>query len=121
MIWFAEVASDLSPQAYEAIGYPENQTYVSPVSLMEIACLVQRSRIRLTEDWRIWWRRQLEVNGWSARPITTEIAAEAFSLPEPIHRDPADRLPISTARIEDMTLITGDNLILDYPHVRTLR
>ena len=121
IIWFAEAASDLSPQAYEAIAHPENQTYVSPVSLMEIACLVQRNRIRLTEDWRVWWRRQLDVNGWSARAITSEIAAEAFSLLEPIHRDPADRLLIATARIEDMTLITGDHLILDYPYVHTLR
>ena len=121
MIWFSEATSDLSPQAYEAIGHPENQTYVSPVSLMEIACLVQRARIRLTEDWRVWWRRQLDVNGWAVRSITSEIAAEAYSLPEPIHRDPADRLLIATARIEDMTLITGDNLIFDYPHVQTLR
>ncbi|MFI5381678.1 MAG: type II toxin-antitoxin system VapC family toxin [Tepidisphaerales bacterium] len=121
MIWFAEATSELSPRAYEAIGHPENQTYVSPVSLMEIACLVQRSRIQLTEHWRVWWHRQLDDNGWSAIPITSEIAAEAFSLPEPIHRDPADRLLIATARIEDMTPITGDSLILDFPHVRTLR
>jgi PIN domain nuclease of toxin-antitoxin system len=41
-------------------------------------------------------------------------------LPDPIHRDPADRIIIATARLEDLTIITTDRLILDYPHVKSL-
>jgi PIN domain nuclease of toxin-antitoxin system len=34
---------------------------------------------------------------WTCLPITAEILAEAYSLPPPIHRDPADRVLISTS------------------------
>ena len=53
-------------------------------------------------------------------PISLEIIEEAYSLPDPIHRDPADRLIIATARLENLTIITTDRLILDYPHVKSL-
>ena len=62
----------------------------------------------------------LEVNGWNLESITGKIVEEAWSLPEPIHRDPADRILIATSRIRRMPLITTDSLILDYPHVEAL-
>ena len=45
----------------------------------------------------------------------------AFSLPEPFHRDPADRLLIATARVEKLMLVASDRLILDYPPVGSMR
>jgi len=36
---------------------------------------------------------------------------EAYSLPEPFHADPADRLIAATARIHRLT-VTGDRLLL---------
>jgi antitoxin (DNA-binding transcriptional repressor) of toxin-antitoxin stability system len=44
-------------------------------------------------------------------PITAEVLAEAYSLPPPIHRDPADRILIATARHERLTLVTSDGKI----------
>jgi PIN domain nuclease of toxin-antitoxin system len=37
-----------------------------------------------------------------------------------IHKDPADRLIVATARIYDLTILTSDHKILDYPHGRSL-
>ena len=54
-------------------------------------------------------------------PITQEIMEEAYSLQQPIHRDPADRLLIASSRVHRMTLVTTDPLILDYPHVAATR
>ena len=53
--------------------------------------------------------------------MTAEIAEEAYSLTEPIHRDPVDRILIATVRVERLTLVTTDGKILAYPHVSTLR
>ncbi len=53
-------------------------------------------------------------------PITPEIAVRAYSLPEPFHRDPADRLLVATAIEWACPLLTDDKLILDYPHVDTI-
>jgi PIN domain nuclease of toxin-antitoxin system len=48
-------------------------------------------------------------------PITDEIMAEAYCLPPPIHRDPADLVMIATARLERLTVVTTDGKILSYP------
>jgi hypothetical protein len=47
----------------------------------------------------------------------------AASLPEPFHRDPADRLLVAQARADDLLLLTSDRSILAYAeagHVRAL-
>jgi PIN domain nuclease of toxin-antitoxin system len=85
--------------------------------MAELACLVERGRIQLQKHWRSWFEAAVKENGWIEIPITVEIAAEAFALPQPFHRDPADRILVATARLDKMTLVTTDRLILDYPHV----
>lgn len=44
---------------------------------------------------------------------------EAYSLPDPINKDPADRIIIATARIFNLEIVTTDRLILNYPQVRS--
>jgi PIN domain nuclease of toxin-antitoxin system len=44
---------------------------------------------------------------------------EAYSLPSPFHRDPVDRVLVATARSYQATLLTADERILTYSHVRT--
>lgn len=51
--------------------------------------------------------------------ISHEIAREAYGLPGPFHKDPADRLLVAACRIHGLTLITADQRILRYRHVRT--
>lgn len=45
---------------------------------------------------------------------------EAYSLPGHFHQDPADRIMVATARKHDLTILTGDRKIIDYPHVKSL-
>lgn len=119
-IFFAVKSDRLSADAYALIEHGDADVRVSPVSCVELACLQKRKRIQLKEHWRAWFRRQLDENGWRCSPIALEVFEEAWSLPEPIHRDPADRILIATARLEQMTLVTTDGLILNYPHVHSL-
>lgn len=88
--------------------------------MAELACLHERGKITLTQHWRNWWTTLLSRTAWTCLPITAEILAEAYSLPPPIHRDPADRILIATARQERLTLVTTDIKRLDYPHVTTI-
>jgi PIN domain nuclease of toxin-antitoxin system len=62
----------------------------------------------------------MKATAWTSLPITVEFLAEAYSLPPPIHCDPADRVLIATARQERLTLVTTDGKILGYPHVATI-
>jgi PIN domain nuclease of toxin-antitoxin system len=121
ILFVAENTSDLSAATLSLIDTaPPGDIFVSAISVAEIACLQDRGRITLRLHWRIWWDTLLKQTGWTCLPITDEVMAEAFSLPPPIHRDPADLVIIATARIERLTLITTDGKILDYPHVATI-
>jgi len=121
ILFIAEGATDLSAETLQQIdAAPQGQVFVSAISLGELACLQDRGRITLRLHWRTWWEELLKRTGWICLPVTDQAMAEAYSLPLPIHRDPADLSLIATARLERLTLVTTDRRILDYPHVATI-
>ena len=62
----------------------------------------------------------MDLNGWGSYNINLKIIEEAYSIPEPFHRDPVDRIIVATARLNSCHIITADQKILDYPHVDTI-
>ena len=52
--------------------------------------------------------------------VDNEIAVKSVELPGEFHKDPADRLIVATARKMAAPLVTADDKIRAYPHVRTL-
>lgn len=62
------------------------------------------------------------VDSMEARSIDVDhrVAIEAYKLPGRFHKDPADRMLVATARINDLTLVTADERILAYREVRSL-
>jgi len=64
--------------------------------------------------------RCLRESGCAVVDVTVAILPEAYSLPELFHRDPVDRLLVGTARVHDLVIVTRDERILNYPHVKTL-
>ena len=121
ILFIAEGSTDLSAETLQRIDEaPQGQVFVSAISLGELACLEDRGRIHLSPHWRTWWEELLKRTGWICLPVTDQVMAEAYSLPAPIHRDPADLSLIAMARLERLTLVTTDRKILDYPHVATI-
>jgi len=45
---------------------------------------------------------------------------ESCALPQPFHGDPADQIIVATARTFTATLVTRDDRLREYEHVRTL-
>ena len=119
-ILFHAEKTRLSDAAFDLIDAPQSEVHISAISAAELACLQANKRILLNEHWRTWLRRQIASNSWIVIPAALEIIEEAYLLPEPIHRDPADRILIASARLQDMTIVTTDRLILKYPHVKSL-
>ena len=119
VILIAQDPERLSQTARELLVDKDSAVFASVVTAGELACLAERKRIVVPGHWKTWFRDCVERNGWNLLPLTIEIMEEAYSLPEPIHRDPVDRILIAASRVEDMTIITTDRLILAYPHVKS--
>lgn len=120
VIWAVGRSSKLSAVARDLLRDVSTNVFVSPVNCAEIACAAERKKLSLDRHWKVWFRDAVLDNGWSVLPIDVETVEEAYSLPGTFHADPADRLIVATARLQDFTIITGDDRILSYPHVRSM-
>ena len=87
---------------------------------MEIARLIERGVLRLKHRFSEWKDLSLGQLQAGTTDVTHEIAWEAYNLPGKFHSDPADRVLVSTARLNRFTLMTADDLILRYGHVKTV-
>jgi PIN domain nuclease of toxin-antitoxin system len=96
---------------------------ISAISVWEVALLEATRRIDLSVDVRAWVARALTFPGVNLKGLAPSIAIESTRLPGELHRDPADRILIATARLLGATLVTRDERILDYAkqgHVKVL-
>ncbi len=93
---------------------------VSAISLLEVARLVTADRLVLPLPAEDWLLAALQYPRMSLVNLTPEICVLSTKLPEPFHRDPADRLVVATAIARDAVVATTDAKIRAYPHVRTL-
>jgi PIN domain nuclease of toxin-antitoxin system len=120
-IWSQETPERLGRRTRRELGDLNQERSVSPISTFEIARLLHLGLLRLKHAFTDWRTLSLAHLHATTTPLTHEIAAEAYELPGDFHRDPIDRVLVATARIAGLTLITADDLILRYPHVKTLR
>jgi PIN domain nuclease of toxin-antitoxin system len=120
VVWAASEAQKLSAASAKILQHADVEIIVSCISCGELACAQQRRRIQLDRHWKLWFQTCLQRMEWTCLPVTLDIIEEAYSLPEPFHTDPADRILVATARLNHCTLVTADRKLLDYPHVKTL-
>ena len=120
IIWSVAAPERLSAASRGTLTSDEVEVWVSPISCAEIVCASDRGRISLDRHWRLWFRHFVDLNRWHVADIDLAVVEEAYSLPEPFHRDPADRIIVATARRLRCPVITADGKILEYPHVETV-
>ena len=120
IVWAVSEPERLPVQAARLLVAADTEACVSATSCAEIACAAERGRLELDLHWRHWFRRHVESNGWTVLPVELESVEEAYALPGPFHRDPADRIIVAEARRLSAPVVTADARILDYPHVETV-
>lgn len=104
-------------------GLEEERVGLAAISLKEAAWHLAHGRIALATtgaSWPAWLREASAVPSLEILPLTVEVAIESERLADSFPRDPADRLIAATARIHDLTLLTGDTVIRHSSEVRTL-
>jgi PIN domain nuclease of toxin-antitoxin system len=119
-IWSQESPEELGSGTRAALVDSENAILVSTVSTLEMARMAALGRLSLTMDLRAWVDRSIEILQAATIALSHEMAIEAYRLPEPFHRDPADRLLVAAARTHAARIVTADDLILGYAHVQKL-
>ncbi len=118
-IWSQECPEKLGQKAAERLTDAVTTLQVSTISTLEIARLVAQGFIELEGELRSWVNDTLEALRCSTIEVSHDIALGAYGLPGDFHKDPADRILVATARRYDLTLLTADEKIIAYRHVRS--
>ena len=122
LVWWVSADPLLSKAAKTAIDRAKGpgEIVVSCISAWEIALLVERERLVLTMEVNTWLATVAQIERVRFFPVDTDIAANSVSLPGEFHKDPADRMIIATARKLGAPLVTKDEKIHAYPHVKSI-
>lgn len=122
LVWWVTGDGALSKKAGKEIEreLSGGTIIVSAISAWEIAMLVAHGRLVLAMDVSSWLATVAEIEAVRFHPVDVEIAAKSVELPGNFHKDPADRMIVATARKLAVPLVTKDDKILCYPHVKTI-
>jgi PIN domain nuclease of toxin-antitoxin system len=107
-IWWMEGSAKLPAACYRAIRR-RGFAYVSLVSAWEVAIKTSLGRLRLAVP----FGATVEASGFALLPLTLAHVDEVGALPLH-HRDPFDRMLVAQARVENLTLVTGDRRLAAY-------
>lgn len=96
------------------------EVFASSISAWEIAMLVSKGKLELSVDVSEWLDTIAAIDGLRFMPVDNRVAVGSLSLPGDFHADPADRIIVALARELSAPLVTADEKIRAYPHVRTI-
>ena len=109
LLWWLDDPTLLSEQALTAIKEPDNQIIVSVVSAWEIAIKKTLGKLESPDN----LKEVITDAKFELIPIDYEHVWQVKDLPLH-HRDPFDRLLVSQAATENLTLVTRDPKLKAY-------
>jgi PIN domain nuclease of toxin-antitoxin system len=123
LIWWARrEKGKLTAVARTAIEaeIPGGEILVSSITAWELALLVSLGRLTFADGIGPWLHSLENIPEVSFVPVDNVIGLQAVTLPGTFHKDPADRIIVATARKFGAAVVTADEKIRAYPHVRTI-
>ena len=113
VLWLTSDPTKLSPKARKTIEQARKNAEsvaISDITLLELATLARKGRIRLTISLES-FLQEIEAR-FAVLPISSRACARTLQLPASYPKDPADRLIGATALVEGLSLVTADREIL---------
>ena len=119
-IWWVSEDRRLSRSARRVIekAVTGDNLWLSMISLWEVAKKVEKGQLVLDRPLDAWLDTAVDQPGLHLAELTRPILVESCRLPAPFHGDPADQLIVATARDRDAVIVTKDQQIQHYGHVR---
>ena len=106
LLWLAGDSKKLSRSTLKEINEAA-AVYVSAISGFEVSLKAGAGKLRLSRPVGEWFERVTEHHGLTVLPLDLKVCIAAAELP-PIHDDPFDRFIISTAKLNDLSVVTAD-------------
>ena len=116
LLWFSGEPDKLSDTARDALVDNDNRLLISTVSVWEIQIKQQLGKLQLDETLDVIISDQQKTNGMDVLPIELSHIYALQHLRN-YHKDPFDRLLIAQAQIENITLMSADELIHYYNEI----
>ena len=116
-IWFLEGdTSRIHPAAVQLLERcgGEGNLVVSDISFWEVATKAAKGKLTLSVDATIWLDRARLAPGVRCLPLDRETLILSTRLAGTAHNDPADRMLLAIAQLNNVPLVTTDALIIDY-------
>ncbi len=123
LVWWVSGETCLSTAADKAIKETllnGSEVIVSAISAWEISMLIEKGRLILSMDVASWLDEVTHIDGVRFVPIDIETGIKSTLLPGEFHKDPADRMIVATARKLAVPLVTADEKMMHYEHVKTV-
>jgi len=121
-VWWNADPGKLSPRLRRLLSdrIGNTELLVSCASVWEFCRWLQEGRLALSRAAEEWIEKALDAPGLRLAPLTPRIAYQATVLPSPFQGDSIDAILAATAREENAVLLTKDERLLSYRHVRSL-
>jgi PIN domain nuclease of toxin-antitoxin system len=113
-LWFISGDTQLSADVRDAIREPDNEIYLSAVSIWEVIVKYQLGKLPLPEHPETYLPKQRDLHQIASLSLDEDSVIQLAELP-PLHRDPFDRMLICQALQKGLTIATVDSVVRAYP------
>ena len=113
-LWLIRGRTEASARARALFADPANEVYLSAVSAWEITVKHGLGKLPLGDTPARYVPNERTRHGIAALPLREADTLLLGKLPD-LHRDPFDRMLVCQAIANQMTLLTPDPLIVQYP------
>jgi PIN domain nuclease of toxin-antitoxin system len=112
-LWFISGDNKLLKDVREAIQDPNNEVFLSAISVWEAIVKYQLGKLPLPDNPEIWLPEQRDLHQIMSLPLDENSVAQLSRLPS-LHRDPFDRMLICQSLQHGLTIATVDTAIRAY-------
>ena len=118
LIWHRSGDQNMPRKIQQLLASSEEELFISDATLWELTIKHSLGRLTLAGGVESLYQEWIGQGVAQSLPIHWSHIVQSGQLPQ-LHGDPFDRILIAQALVEDLTLVTGDAQIHQYPNVAT--